>query len=57
MEVYDDCERVSELEVRESEFDEDITFVIRVVCSSDIDSDNDADVEIEIRDVGSVDPP
>lgn len=56
-EVDDDCERVSELEVRESEFDEDITFVIWVVCPSDIDSDNDADPEIEIWDVGRVDPP
>lgn len=27
VEVDDDCERVSELEVRESEFDEDITFM------------------------------
>lgn len=57
MEVDGDCERVSELEVRESESDEDIRFVIGVVCSSNIHSDNDADAEIEIWDVGRVDPP
>lgn len=57
MEVDGDSERVSELEVRESEFDEDIRFVIGVVCSSNIHSDNDADAEIEIWDVGRVDPP